>query len=517
MRTLLVQPESPFDFWSFGQVSRLEGRKTLLPPLGLLTVAALLPPEVPVRLVDLNTGPLRPEHWQWAEAVMVSGMNIHHAGMLALVAEARERGLPVAVGGPHASSQPELFVQAGASAVLVGEAEEGLPELLGVLAGGGRGVVIRPAARPAMDRSPVPRYDLLHLPDYMCMSLQTSRGCPHDCEFCDVVTLFGRRVRHKSPDQVLGELETLYRLGWQGEIFIADDNLIGHRGHARGLLRKLDGWMAARGEPYSFWCQASLELGDDPEMIDLMTQVQVDHVFVGVESPDKAVLQKANKQQNLEHDPAVMLGNLRDGGLTVTASLMVGCDGEEPGVDRRITALVEETAVPLVMINRVVALPGTRLWQRLEAEGRLAPDPRYAQQTGLARRVVPQRDPDQVEAEYLRLWEHLYDPPRFLARNFHYHLAMRPTRAALAQAAGRRPPATSRRRHRLRSRLADIRKLAWLLWRQGVAPGGRRRQFWSQLRIMRRRNPTRVVRYLNTCALGEDLFQVRREVLAGRL
>lgn len=291
-----------------------------------------------------------------------------------------------------------------------------------------------------MDRSPVPRYDLLHLPDYMCMSLQTSRGCPHDCEFCDVVTLFGRRVRHKSPDQVLGELETLYRLGWQGEIFIADDNLIGHRGHARGLLRKLDGWMAARGEPYSFWCQASLELGDDPEMIDLMTQVQVDHVFVGVESPDKAVLQKANKQQNLEHDPAVMLGNLRDGGLTVTASLMVGCDGEEPGVDRRITALVEETAVPLVMINRVVALPGTRLWQRLEAEGRLAPDPRYAQQTGLARRVVPQRDPDQVEAEYLRLWEHLYDPPRFLARNFHYHLAMRPTRAALAQAAGRRPP-----------------------------------------------------------------------------
>lgn len=517
MNILLVQPKSPFDFWSFQNTTKLSGKKALLPPLGLLTVAALLPPDWPVRLVDLNTGPLKPEHWQWAEAVFISGMIVHHGGMLELVAEARQHGVPVVAGGPHASSQPEVFAEAGCSAVLAGEAEAELPRLLQAMANQAQGVVIHASQRPEMILSPIPRFDLAHPDDYVSMPVQTSRGCPHDCEFCDVVNLFGRRVRRKSPEQVLGELEALYGLGWRGEVFFADDNLIGHRGHARALLAALDAWMAEHGEPYNYWCQASLDLGADQEMIDRMTQAQVDYVFVGVESPDEAVLRQAQKTQNLVNDPATMLGNMKAGGLTVMASFMVGCDGETKGVDQRIAALVEETAVPLVMINRTIAMPGTRLWQRLEAEGRLDHDPEHAQRMGIARRIIPQRDPEQVEAEYVSLWDRIYEPSQFLARNFRYHRDMRPTRAALAVAAGQAPPA-SPQPGRNRITKNDLKRIAWLFWHQAIAVDRRRRrQFLSQVRTMRRRNPTRMVRYLNTCGLGEDMFAVRREVLAGRL
>ena len=271
MRVLLIDPEFPQSFWSLVENKKLVGRKALTPPLGLLTVAALLPQEWEFRLADLNTGPLTASSWQWADLVMITGMIIQREGILRLVREAKERGKTVIVGGPCASSLPQEVLDAGADFLVRGEGETTIPRLLAALREGQPGGVIEEDGKPNMAISPVPRFDLVTLDDYAIIGIQTSRGCPFDCEFCDIVSLYGRTPRGKDPGQVIAELETLYRLGWRGLVFFSDDNFIGNQDHARAILNRLIPWVQARGEPFGFWTQASVNLGQDREMIDLLT------------------------------------------------------------------------------------------------------------------------------------------------------------------------------------------------------------------------------------------------------
>ena len=261
MRVLLINPEFPGSFWSLQQSCELLGRKTLMPPLGLLTLAALLPADWELRLVDLNARPLRPDDWDWAELVMLSGMIVQREGLLNLIREAKARHKTVVVGGPFATSVPQEILEAGADFLVRGEGETTIPLWLAAWQAGETHGVIEPDGRPEMTLSPVPRFDLLNLDDYIIVGIQTSRGCPFNCEFCDIVNLYGRKPRYKSPDQVLAELETLFNLGWRREVFICDDNFIGNQTHARAILKKLIPWMKSHGEPFSFWTQASANLG----------------------------------------------------------------------------------------------------------------------------------------------------------------------------------------------------------------------------------------------------------------
>ena len=490
------------------------GRKTLLPPLGLLTVAALLPQEWEFRLADLNLGPLTAASWQWADLVMITGMIIQREGILSLVRQAKEQGKTVIVGGPCATSLPQDMLDAGADFVVRGEGETTIPRLLAALRAGQPGGVIKEDGKPKMTISPVPRFDLITLDDYVAIGIQTSRGCPFDCEFCDIVSLYGRTPRYKDPGQVVAELETLYHLGWRGVVFISDDNFIGNQDHARAILNRLIPWMEGHGEPFCFWTQASMNLGQDREMIDLLTAANFAYVFLGVETPEPDILRAAGKYQNLRNPLKDSLAAINANGLNMIASFIIGFDGEQSGAVDRIAEFVEELAIPIIMINILQPLPNTRLWNRLEKEGRLLYGKTSGDFYGMGFNYLPTRPQEEILGEFVRGLDRLYEPSRYLARAYRYFLTMRPTRRALARQAGENAPAPQTPKkppspHRLSEALAQLMRL---IWRQGIRPGYRW-QFWRQVLGIYRQNPSRLKPYLICCSMGEDLFALRRDIL----
>ena len=510
MRALLICPEFPLSFWSFQKSSRLRGSKTVNPPLGLITVAALLPPEWELRLVDQNVRSMTEEDWQWADLVLISAMYIQRDGLLALVREAKLRGKTVVAGGPYPTSLPEAVAEAGCDFVVRGEGENTVHLLLEAIQRGRTGI-IENGEKPDLTTSPIPRFELLRLQDYSAFTIQTSRGCPFDCEFCDVVNLFGRKPRYKSPPQVLAELETLYRLGARGSVFICDDNFIGSKKHAQALLQELTPWLRSRREPFRFLTQASVNLGQDLEMINLMTAANFDKVFIGIESPDENVLQISHKYHNIKNPLVESLQNIQQNGLAVIGSFIIGLDGEKKGAGERICAFLEQTAIPMAMLGVLQAAPHTRLWHRLEGEGRLRQDRGDDLGTFSALNYEPDRPEVDIMREYVDAWDYLYDPSRYLSRAYRCFLAMRP--APRADATGGLPPkgGVFDRGMTWRRILNELKAFWHIIWWQGVRTPYRR-QFWTQMIGMWRQNPTRFVEYIVTCAVGEDLFDMRRVV-----
>ncbi|MGA9756339.1 MAG: B12-binding domain-containing radical SAM protein, partial [Desulfobaccales bacterium] len=475
--------------------------------------AALLPTEWELRLADLNTIRLTEQDWQWADLVLISAMYIQRAGLLALVREAKRRGKTVVAGGPHPTSLPEAVLEAGCDFVVRGEGENTIPLLLEAMRLGKTGIIENSVEKPDMTTSPVPRFDLLRLSDYATMTIQTSRGCPFDCEFCDVVNLFGRIPRYKTPKQVIAELEALHRLGARGSVFICDDNFIGSKKRARAFLEELTPWMRSRGEPFSFLTQASVNLGQDPEIIDLMTAANLREVFIGIESPDENVLHTSHKFHNIKNPLIESLYTLKKNGMEVIGSFIIGLDGETKGAGERICAFIEQTAIPVTMLGVLQAAPHTSLWHRLGKEGRLRADVGDNLGTFSALNYEPDRPEADIMQEYVDAWDYLYEPSRYLARAYRYYLAMRPARKAQAVAAGGtlpedRVPDQGMTWRRI---LIDIKAFFKILWWQGLRPSYRR-QVWTQLLGMWRQNPTRFKQYFVTCVEGEDLFDMRKIV-----
>jgi radical SAM superfamily enzyme YgiQ (UPF0313 family) len=348
---------------------------------------------------------------------------------------------------------------------------------------------------------------------YITMSMQTSRGCPFDCEFCDVVRLLGRKPRYKSADRVISELEYLDSLGWRGDIFVTDDNFIGSKKHAKRLLGELIPWMETHGKPFGFWTQTSLNLGRDQEIMDRMTLANFHTVIVGIESPDEEVLKLAGKLQNVRDPLEEMLTNICASGLSIVGSFIIGFDGEEKGVDDRIMALVEKTHLPAAMLNLLQAGPNTRLWDRLQRENRLLEARTSGQSVGgSGLNFVPTRPETEIIDEYVSLTQRMYEPSGFMRRAYRYYLTMRPTRRALAREQGRKPVnATPKRKLSLGRSLRDLNALITILWRRGVvAPY--RMQFWKQLIGICRHNPSRIKAYFLSLGMGENLFPLREMV-----
>jgi len=515
MKALLINPNTIDSFWTFKPSCDFFGAKALLPPLGLMTVAALLPDEWEFRLADLNARSLTQEDWDWADIVMISGMLVQRRGLLDLVKEAKQRGKMTLVGGPYPTSRPKEVLDTGADFLVRGEAENSIPQFLSALRAGDKGGVFENTVKPELTSSPVPRFDLVRLEDYVAMPVQTSRGCPFDCEFCDVVNLYGRKCRYKGADQVIRELEALYRLGWRRTVFISDDNFVGSKGSARAIIDKLIPWMKNHGEPFSFWTQASVQLGQDIELIDLLTEANFETVFVGVETPDDEVLAYNRKYHNIRNPLAESLNNLKKNGLGVVASFVIGFDKEKTGAADRICEFVEENSLPCVMLNMLNVLPNTSLWERLQREGRLLETGSSGGVTAGSLNYVPTRPVEEILDEYVRATNRLYQPSAYLARAYRYHLEMRPTRAALARTRGEMPAQIPPHPWRWKENLRNLKALAQVIWLQGIRPR-RRLQFWRQLWSIYRANPSRLTRYLNACGLGENLF-VLRELVKRRL
>jgi radical SAM superfamily enzyme YgiQ (UPF0313 family) len=521
MRALLIQPEFPKFFFSMQQLCRIHGSKSSTVPLGLITVAALLPPHWQLRLVDLNVRPLNRDELEWADVVLLSAMGVQRVSFLNLLREAKALGKTVIAGGPYPTTIPEEVLSAGCDFLVRGEAELLLPQLLEDLQQGKTGGVYESDIKPDLTISPIPRFDLLQPTDYLSMAVQTTRGCPFDCEFCDVVSLFGRKVRTKNPEQVLAELEALYRRGGVQSIFFADDNFVGSKVFARQLLSLIIPWMKEHGEPFTFITQASVNLGHEPELIDLLTEANFNYIFTGVESPDEAVLQRAHKHHNVAHPLADTLGAINANGLSLIASFILGLDGETPGTGDRIADFAEATNVPVVMLNMLFPLIKTRLWHRLQQEGRLREDlvddwvERDTPEMEYYSRMFfqPSRPEEDIISEYFLAVDRLYEPSAFLGRAYRSILAMRPTRASLAATNGTPlPPAGSRQKQTLSDTIIDFRRFLLLAWRQGVK-SPHRHQFWRQLYGVWQQNPSRLIRYLRTCAYGEDLFLFREALL----
>lgn len=516
MRALLINPQYTFSFWSFPENCHLAGIKAVAPPLGLITLAALLPGDWELKLADLNIEAVGEDRWKWADLIMISGMLGHGENMPLLIKEAKRRRKTVVAGGPYTTMYTEEVLAAGADFVVRGEAENTIGSLIQALKEGRSQGIFQSDEKPDMVLSPIPRYDLLRMHDYMVISIQTSRGCLYQCEFCDIANLCGPKPRYKTPGQVMKELETIYVLGWRGLILVADDNFIGNRAHVLRLLERLIPWNKQRSQPFAFMTQASIELGMDRGLIDLLTAANFGNIFIGIESTDLDVLRDSRKYHNLRNPMVRSIANINKNGLIVLGSFILGFDNEKQGVHKRICDFVEATNIPFVMINLLLAGTGTAMWKRLLKEGRIKYSlgaTRGTRMFGDRMNFVPKRPESEIMEEYRMACDYLYEPSRFLARTYRYFLGMRPTRRALGIKADSPLPKRHVERESFPARWRKVRGVFSLAWAQGVRPDYRW-QFWRQLFSIYRRNPSRIVSYLLTCSMGEDLFRIR-EMLNG--
>jgi radical SAM superfamily enzyme YgiQ (UPF0313 family) len=434
--------------------------------------------------------------------------------MLDIIRSAKQRGKIVVTGGPYPTSVPQDALSAGADIVFRGEAENtGVPQLLNALEAGQQGTIVTIEEKPDLITSRVPRFDLLSLDDYVVTGVQTSRGCPFNCEFCDIVNLYGQKPRYKTADQVIAELEALFQLGWRREVLIVDDNFIGNKSHARSILTKMIKWNERRGKPFSFWCQASINLGRDLALIDLMTEAGFYQVFVGVESPDEEVLRITRKYQNVRNPLIESINTIKRNGLGIVGSFIIGFDGEKEGAGDRICQFVEQSGIPIVMLNLLQAAPNTQLWDRLQAEGRLFEGDLPRLLSNDLMNFIPSRPESQIINEFVRGWSYLYEPSKFLDRAFRYYMEMRPTRRYAALQSGEtNPPPERAHKDPLKRKLLAFLALMYLVWWMGIVSPSRA-QFWKQLFRVRKENPSRFVKYMLTLLFGYTLHRYSRRML----
>jgi radical SAM superfamily enzyme YgiQ (UPF0313 family) len=407
-------------FWSFSATCELFGVKYPTAPLGLITVAALLPPNWTIRLIDRNAEELGEDHLEWADLVMTGGMLPQYFDTVEIIEMCRARGKPVVVGGSAVTSLPDAYSRANFR--VLGEAEGIIDKFIAAWEAGDTGGVFE-AEKFKVDvtTSPVPRFDLLKFEHYLYIGVQFSRGCPFTCEFCDIIELYGRVPRAKTNAQMLRELERLYQLGYRGHVDFVDDNLIGNKKAVKAFLPELKTWLEQHDYPFEFTTEASLNLADDAELMKLLNNANFVGVFVGIESPDSDTLIAMRKKQNTRRNIAQSVHRIYAAGLFVTAGFIVGFDTERESVADALITLIEEAAIPVCMVGLLFALPNTQLTRRLASEGRLhaelllAPDAALDQATqGLNFKTL--RPEHEILSDFKRVLEHVYDPVAYAGR-----------------------------------------------------------------------------------------------------
>jgi radical SAM superfamily enzyme YgiQ (UPF0313 family) len=418
---LMVYPRFDADtFWNFKRTSEVFGAKYPASPLGLITVAALLPRSWSIRLVNRNTEELSNDDLDWADLVLTGGMLPQENDTLDVIDLCHARGKPVAVGGPDVTSSPGSY--RAADFRVLGEAEGIIDKFVEAWEAGAReGLFEAEKFQVDVTKTPIPRFDLLKFDDYLHIGVQFSRGCPFTCEFCDIIELYGRVPRAKTNAQMLAELEALYRLGYRGHVDFVDDNLIGNKKAVKGFLPELAKWLEAHDYPFEFTTEASLNLADDSEFLMLMNRANFVGVFVGIESPDTSTLVAMRKKQNTRRSIAQSIHRIYAAGLFVTAGFIVGFDSETSSVADAMVALIEEAAIPICMVGLLYALPNTQLTRRLEKEGRLYPhaqrkDIKSADQCTMGLNFATLRPRQQIFADYMTVLQRIYDPVAFTGR-----------------------------------------------------------------------------------------------------
>jgi radical SAM superfamily enzyme YgiQ (UPF0313 family) len=494
MKALLLYPQFPQSFWSYDRFMEIAGLKAVIPPLGIITVAALLPSDWEIRFHDRNVTCETEADWQWCDLVILSAMLVQKPDFQALIRKAVRLGKLVAVGGPYPTSVPQDAMEAGADFLILDEGEMTVPLFLEALARGETQGTFRSLEKPDVTQSPMPRFDLLQRDAYLLMAIQFSRGCPFNCEFCDIISLYGRKPRTKEPTQALAELQALYDLGWRGSLFIVDDNFIGNQRNVKRFLRELIPWMQQHNYPFSFITEASVNLAEDDELLQLMSEAGFYAVFLGIETPDQDSLQVTRKLQNTRNPLVEACRKINQAGLLIYAGFILGFDGERSGAGERITAFVEQTSIPQPMVGILQALPNTALWERLKQEQRLlegGSHPTGDQNTLM--NFVPTRSISEIAQEYVNGFWTLYEPANYLRRCFQQCLKLQKKHQQTMQF-----PLNK-----------GLRLLVQLIWLQGIRRPEIRGQFWRQFWIILRNKPQVLNTYLGLCAAGEHFWEYR--------
>lgn len=431
IKCLLVQTKfSEFGFWNYQEVCDIVGAKYPASPLGLMTVAALLPQNWKFRLIDENVEPLLDDHLKWADIVCTGGMLSQQKSMLNFIRRAHNLDRIVVVGGPDPTSQPDVYLEA--DFLVLGEGEISIPIFLNDLQKGAKRGRYFSEEKADMLKAVVPRYDLVHFRNYLMMGLQFTRGCPFNCEFCNIIELFGRKPRFKSNDEVINELQSLFNLGYRGQIDIVDDNFIGNKKQVKNLLRKMKTWSHDHKYPFYYSTEASINLADDDELLQLMKDIDFRYVFIGIETPENNTLKEIQKIQNVNKPIQEAVRKLLSFGIVSNGGYIIGIDHESRQIADNMIDSIQKSGICMAMISLLYALPGTQLARRLTSEGRLfqqascSIDESVIDQTTSGLNFVTLISRIEILKNFIRVVNVIYEPSNYYKRVVFTGLNLRP-------------------------------------------------------------------------------------------
>jgi radical SAM superfamily enzyme YgiQ (UPF0313 family) len=492
MNILLIYPEFPDTFWSFKHALKFVGKRAALPPLGLLTIASMLPKEWSQRLVDTNVRRLRKKDLAWADCVFISAMVVQRESAHRVIARCKEAGLRIAAGGPLFQIEHEKFE--AVDHFVLNEAELTLPAFLKDLAQGNPGRIYSSAQYADLRQTPRPLWELLDLRRYASMSIQFSRGCPFNCDVCNVTALLGHRVRTKTSQQIIAELDSLYARGWRDEVFFVDDNFIGNKQYLKNdLLPALMEWRKGK-TGILFFTEASINLADDQPLMEMMVEAGFNKVFIGIETPDEDCLAECSKVQNRNRNLVEDVKRIQRSGLQVLGGFIVGFDHDRPSIFQRQIEFIQNSGIATAMVGLLQAPPGTRLYERMKREGRLRGDSSGDNVDGTTN-IIPAMNLDALREGYKGILQHIYSPEHYYRR----------VRTFLHEY---KPP-----RIRGRIRLSYILTLVRSFYRLGLVDPGRL-HYWQLLLWTQFRRPRLVAEAITLAIYGYHFRKVcKRRVM----
>jgi radical SAM superfamily enzyme YgiQ (UPF0313 family) len=457
MRILLVQPAFPVTFWSFKHALDFIDKKVSNPPLGLLTIAALLPEDWDKKLVDLNIEPLTDTDLDWADYLFISAMDIQRQSVIEVLHQAQEKKIKIVAGGPLFTGEYDKFPEV--DHFILNEGEITLLQFLADLEAGQPQKLYHTDDYADIRQSPIPDWNLLHFDAYDSMAVQFSRGCPYNCDFCNVTALLGHKPRTKSAAQLIAELDELYQLGWRRNIFIVDDNFIGNKKQLKEeILPALIDWRKGKSGCL-FITEASINLADDDELISLMAEAGFVSVFIGIETPDDASLSECNKSQNRNRDLLQAINKLQHAGLHIMAGFIIGFDSDTPSIFDRQIEFIQDSGIIVAMVGLLQAPFGTRLYERLLNEGRLLSE-MTGDNTDGSTNIVLKMDHAVLSRGYQKVIRTLYSPDRFYTRIKTFLKKYHPLKL------------------RVHLEIQELRAFFRSIWKLGII-GKERKQYWN--------------------------------------
>ncbi|HSL90066.1 MAG TPA: DUF4070 domain-containing protein [Ignavibacteriaceae bacterium] len=414
MNILMVYPMYPDTFWSFKYALKFVSKKASFPPLGLLTVSSLLPKDWNKKLIDMNADRLKDNDILWADIVFISAMSIQSESANEVIDRCIKLNTKIAAGGPLFTSSPELY--ANVDFLILNEAEITLTHFIDDLNKGNPKHKYTTDDWADITKTPLPDWDLVSINNYTSMNLQYSRGCPFDCDFCDITVLYGRKPRTKTKEQVIAELEALYFTGWRGPVFFVDDNFIGNKVKLKKeILPAITEWMTKRKNPFYLNTEASINLADDEALLFQMAKAGFEAVFIGIESPNEKSLIECNKPQNTNRDLIASVRKIQDAGLEVQGGFIVGFDNDHPKIFEELTSFIQQSGIVTAMVGLLNAPRGTKLEKRLENEGRLLKD-FTGNNTDFTINFIPKMDSEKLLDGYRSILKTIYSPKYFYER-----------------------------------------------------------------------------------------------------